>query len=325
MPDMVARADLSVAAEYAAFIEGQALPGSGVTAEAYWQGLSKLAHVFGPKRRALLARRAELQGQLDVWNKAQSGPPIDLEAYKAFLSEIGYLVPEADDFEIETADVDPEIANVPGPQLVVPVMNARYALNAANARWGSLYDALYGTDALGDAPLKGGYDPERGGRVIAWAKAFLDGAAPLAGGSWADVTQIKYQSGTIVVAGADGETGLADPSQFVGYDTADHGLSKVVLVNNGLHIEVQIDPQSQIGQSDPAHISDVVIESALTAIMDCEDSVAAVDAADKVLTYSNWLGLMKGDLSEPVTKGGKMARAPRSKAVRFCGCAMWGF
>ena len=254
--------------------------------------------------RALLEKRDSLQAKLDQWYR-DNGAPSDMAVYKDFLTEIGYLLPEGGDFSVTTENVDPEIAAVAGPQLVVPIMNARFALNAANARWGSLYDALYGTDALGDTPKAGGYDPERGARVIAWAKAFLDESAPLSGGKWADVTGLAVEGGKLAVKTAGGATGLQDAAQFAGY-TGDAGNpSAVILVKNGLHARVVIDAGHAIGGTDPANIADVVLESALTTIMDCEDSVAAVDAEDKTLVYSNWLGLMKGDLEETFQKGGK--------------------
>ena len=289
---------LQVAEELADFIESQALPGTGVAADTFWSGLSRLVHDLGPKNRAFLQRRADIQGQINAWHLARKGAAHDAAAYNAFLSKIGYLVPEGPDFAIETGKVDPEISTVPGPQLVVPITNARFALNAANARWGSLYDALYGTDAMGDLPAAGGYDAARGARVIAWAKAFLDGVAPLASGSWADVAKVAVSDGVLSPA-------LADPAQFAGFGGAKDAPDFVLLVRNGLHIQVMIDAASTIGKTDPAGISDVNLESALSAIMDCEDSVAAVDAADKVVAYTNWLGLMRGDLTEEVTKGGK--------------------
>ena len=319
MSDRVSRAELSVDAQYAAFIEDAALPGTGISPDAFWAGLSTLAHEFGATRRALLDKRANLQRQIDTWHKDRKGADHDAAAYRAFLEEIGYLVPQGPDFQVETAQIDPEIGDVPGPQLVVPVMNARYALNAANARWGSLYDALYGTDALGDLPAGGGYDAERGGRVIAWAKDFLDKSAPLAGGSWAGVTGIEIRDGMIFVAGADGETGLADPGQFVGHAEGGAVPLRVYLKKNGLHLEIIIDPATDVGQADPAGISDIRLESAMTAIMDCEDSVAAVDAEDKILTYSNWLGLMRGDLAEAVTKGGKTFTRRLNDDLTFTG------
>ena len=287
------------------FIEGQALPGTGVASDVFWSGLSDIVHELGPKNRSFLDKREDLQKQIDNWHKTNRGQSHDAEAYEAFLREIGYLVPEGSDFVVETDAVDPEIATLPGPQLVVPVMNARYALNAANARWGSLYDALYGTDALGDLPGGGGYDPERGARVVARAKTFLDVAAPLAGGSWGDVTGLRVSGEMLLVNNAAGETGLADPAQFAGVGGESGGPQSYVLRKNGLHLQIIIDPSTAVGKTDPAGIADVVVEAAVSVIMDCEDSVAAVDAEDKVLAYGNWLGLMKGDLTEEVSKGGK--------------------
>ncbi len=279
------------------FIEQKALPGTEVSAIDFWAGLARLANELGPKNRALLDKRADIQGRIDGWHAARRGLPIDAAEYQSFLREIGYLVEEGDDFEIETASVDPEIALIPGPQLVVPITNARFALNAANARWGSLYDALYGTDALGDLPTGKAYDAGRGARVIAWAKAFLDEAVPLSEGSWAEVSGLSVRDGALIPK-------LADPSQFAGYAGAAEAPEFVLLRNNGLHIQVRIDAHSTIGATDLAGISDVRLESALSTIMDCEDSVACVDATDKVLAYGNWLGLMAGNLTEEVTKGG---------------------
>lgn len=280
----------------AEFIETQALPGTGVSAQDFWAGLARLVSELGPKNRALLAKRAEIQGLIDGWHIARKGQSIDPTDYQAFLKEIGYLVEEGDGFQIDTTHVDPEIALTPGPQLVVPITNARFALNAANARWGSLYDALYGTDAIGDLPTGGGYDAARGARVIAWAKAFLDDAVPLVGGSWVDVSGLHVEEGVLSPA-------LANPAQFVGFGGAADKPDFVLLKNNGLHIQIMIDPTGAIGATDRAGIADVRLESALSTIMDCEDSVACVDAADKVVAYGNWLGLMKGDLTEDVTKG----------------------
>ena len=305
MTQRLDRHGLAVDARMVAFVEERALPGTGIAAAQFWAGLSQIVHGLGPKNRALLARREALQAQIDAWHIARRGQVHDPAAYRAFLDEIGYLVPEGPDFRIETQGTDPEIASTPGPQLVVPVMNARYALNAANARWGSLYDALYGTDALGDLSRGKGYDPERGARVVAWAKAHLDQVAPLAGASWADVRVLDVRGGALVAAVPGGEVGLANPAQFVGWQKDGLCPLQLLLRINGLLVEILVDPSTPVGQGDPAGISDVWLESAVSAIMDCEDSVAAVDAEDKVLAWGNWLGLMKGDLVEEVVKGGK--------------------
>jgi len=298
---------LQVDPELVEFIEGSALPGTDVEADVFWAGLSDLVHDLGPKNRALLEKRAELQAKIDDWHRTRAGQPHDAESYTAFLREIGYLLPEGPDFQIETQNVDPEIAQVPGPQLVVPITNARFALNAANARWGSLYDAFYGTDALGDLPMGKGYDADRGARVVSRAKAFLDDAVPLSAGSHADLAGYRVVDGHLegVMSQDAAPCGLADPAQFAGYRGAAEAPDAILLRNNGLHIEIKIDPDHAIGKDDPASVADVVIESALSTIMDCEDSVAAVDAEDKVLAYGNWLGLMKGDLAETFEKGGQ--------------------
>ncbi|MGO4915563.1 malate synthase G [Pseudogemmobacter sp. W21_MBD1_M6] len=307
MVNRVEKQGLSVDSALVNFIESEALPGTGVSADTFWAGFSTLVHDLGPKNRALLARREELQTQIDSWHIARRGQPHDAAAYTAFLTEIGYLVPEGPAFAIDTTSVDPEIALVPGPQLVVPVMNARYALNAANARWGSLYDAFYGTDAMGDLPTGKGFDAARGARVIAAAKAHLDIAAPLSHAKWDQVARLAVVDGVLELVTGGGVTELADPAQFAGCVMADDGtLAEVVLVRNGLHLRILINPDSQIGKSDPAGISDLVLESAMSTIMDCEDSVAAVDGEDKVIAYRNWLGLMKGDLTEEVAKGDRV-------------------
>ncbi|MEL6435255.1 MAG: malate synthase G [Pseudomonadota bacterium] len=316
MSERVNKHGLQVDAELAAFLETEAMPGTGVEADAFWSAFSKIAHELAPKNTALLEKRNDLQAKLDAWHKA-NGMPAEMDSYKSFLKEIGYLVEEGPAFSVETDDVDAAIADIAGPQLVVPIMNARFALNAANARWGSLYDALYGTDAMGDLPSGKGYDAERGGRVIAWAKNLLNASAPLVSGSWADVTALDVRDGILICATASGETGLADPGQLVAWGHKDVGLEEVMLVKNGLHINIVIDPDHPIGKTDPAGISDVVLESAITAIMDCEDSVAAVDAADKTLVYTNWLGLMKGDLEESFEKGGKMVTRALNDDVRL--------
>ncbi len=291
---------LQVSQDLYDFVGGEVLPGLDIDAQDVWASVAKLIETFAPRNRTLLQKRDEMQAKLDAWYRG-NGAPADLGEYIAFLKDIGYLVPEGPDFSISTSKVDAEIATLAGPQLVVPVMNARYALNAANARWGSLYDALYGTDAISESDdcEKGkSYNPKRGARVIAWAKTFLDEAAPLANGSWTDVRALKVENGKLAPA-------LRDPVQFAGYLQSDLGEYQVLLRNNGLLIEVIVDSKSEIGRQDPAHISDVWVESALTTIMDCEDSIAAVDAEDKVLAYRNWLGLMKGSLTEEVTKSGK--------------------
>jgi len=283
------------------FIENEALPGSGVTSDAFWDGLSKLVHDMGPKNRALLQKREDLQKQIDEWHIAHKGQQRDAEAYKAFLTEIGYVVPEGPDFQAETANVDPEIAVTPGPQLVVPITNARFAINAANARWGSLYDAFYGTDAMGHLPPKGGYDKGHGARVVARARVFLDEAFPISGGSHADARRYHVENGALLVD----DMPLADPSKFAGFRGHKKAPDAVLLKNNGLHVELVFDRTHPIGARDQAGLADVQMESAVSAIMDCEDSVACVDAEDKVLAYGNWLGLMKGDLSATFQKGGK--------------------
>lgn len=303
------------------FIVTQAIPGTEVEADAFFAGFSRIVHDLAPKNRALLAKRDDLQAEIDAWYR-KNGAPADLAAYESFLREIGYLLPEGPDFKIETANVDPEISSIAGPQLVVPVMNARYALNAANARWGSLYDALYGTDAVSEADGadKGkGYNPVRGGKVVAWAKSFLDRSLPLAGGSWADVTGFDFENGALFVETASGRTGLSSPDQYVGFKRESEKAYRLYFRTNGLHTLVFVDPDSLIGKDDPAGIADVGLESALTTIMDCEDSVAAVDAEDKITVYSNWLGLMKGDLTEEVTKGGKTFTRALSSDLELTG------
>ncbi|WEK56895.1 MAG: malate synthase G [Candidatus Brevundimonas phytovorans] len=301
----VRHGSLSVAAELDAFVRDEAAPGTGVTPAAFWAGLEGLLSEHAPTNRALLARRDDLQAKLDDWHRAHPGQP-DPEAYQAFLREIGYIEPERADIRAETANVDPEIATMAGPQLVVPLTNARYLLNAANARWGSLYDALYGTDALGEAPKGGGYDAERGGRVIARARALLDQATPLAEGGHAEAVGYSVENGRLVVALSGGRTtGLADPVVFIGYAGEAAAPSGVLLRHNGLHLEIVVDRAHRIGRTDPAGVADVMVEAALSVIADAEDSVAAVDAEDKRLVYSNWLGLMRGDLSAGFVKDGQ--------------------
>jgi len=297
---------LSVDDILAAFVETELLPGTGIAPAAFWASLARVLADFTPRNAALLARRDELQAKIDAWWKARKGRPFDVAEETAFLSEIGYLQPEPRAFQISTQNVDPEIASLAGPQLVVPVSNGRFALNAANARWGSLYDALYGTDALEPPAAPGPYDPVRGGKVVAFARAFLDRAAPLASGSHADATAYVVGRGGLIVQLAGGqESALADPEQFVGWQGEGGTPRAVLLRHNSLHIEIQIDRAHSIGRDDAAGVADVVIESALTTIQDCEDSVAAVDAEDKAGVYRNWLGLMRGDLSATFAKGGR--------------------
>jgi len=306
MTERVERNGLQVAAELAEFLEGRALPGTGVEAGAFWAAFSDLLHGQAARNTALLARRKELQAKIDAWHLERRGQAHDAEAYQAFLGEIGYLVPEGEDFRIETTRIDPEIARVAGPQLVVPITNARFALNAANARWGSLYDALYGTDAMGSLPPGGGYDRGRGARVVARARVFLDDAFPIAGGSHADVRRYRVEKGALL---ADDKP-LMSPEKFVGYTGHPRAPDRVLLRNNGLHVELVFDRTHPIGARDQALLADVRMEAAVSVIMDCEDSVACVDAEDKVLAYGNWLGLMRGDLTESFEKGGRqMTRA----------------
>ncbi|MER9642406.1 malate synthase G [Mesorhizobium sp. M0239] len=307
MTDRIEIAGLRIARELHEFVAREALPGTEIEADAFWNGFSAIIHDLAPKNRALLAARDAIQEQVDGWYR-DHGAPVDMEAYKGFLKEIGYIVLEGPPFSVSTDNVDPEIADVAGPQLVVPVMNARYALNAANARWGSLYDALYGTDAIPEtagAEKGKAFNPARGAKVVAWTKTFLDEAAPLTSGKWAGVNGLSLAQGALRLSAGAGSTTLADPRQFVGYRGDAANPDTVLLVRNGLHIEIVIDRNNQIGRTDPAGIADVILESALTTIQDCEDSIAAVDAEDKVVVYRNWLGLMKGDLAEEITKGGK--------------------
>ena len=295
---------LNVAQDLYDFINKEVLPGTGIEADALWDGINALMAEMAPRNRALLAKRQEIQEQIDAWHRERQGQAIDMEAYQAFLRDIGYLLPEGEDFSVETANVDEEIASIAGPQLVVPIMNARYALNAANARWGSLYDALYGTDAISQdegAEIGKTYNPARGAKVVAWAKALLDDVAPLAEGSWTNATGLRIEDGAFVCD----QGGLKDPAQFAGYYGETDAPGGILFKNNGLHIGLKIDAEHPVGKNDAANIADLVIESAVSTIMDCEDSVAAVDAEDKILAYRNWLGLMKGDLSAKIKKGGK--------------------
>ena len=285
------------------------MPGTGVSPEQFWSGFAALIEDLAPRNKALLAERDLLQAKIDSWHQANPAKPIDVAGYEAFLRAIGYLLPAPAAFTVATSGVDPEITSIAGPQLVVPVSNARYALNAANARWGSLYDALYGTDAIDDADGKArgrGFNKLRGAAVVARAKAFLDEAAPLAAGSHKDVTRYGIEGGALVVTTGTGTTALQDPAQCVGYLGDKANPTAVVLRRHGLHIEVVVDRTSPIGGEDLAGVSDVILESAITTIMDCEDSVAAVDAEDKVLVYRNWLGLMNGTLAASFEKGGRV-------------------
>jgi malate synthase len=300
---------LQVATELYEFVEREALPGTGVASEAFWAGFDALVHDLAPRNRELLAERDRLQAQLDDWYRKNPGAVKDAAGYRAFLEQIGYLKPVPASVAVKTDRVDTEITQQAGPQLVVPITNARYALNAANARWGSLYDALYGTDAIseeGGATRAGGYNPARGEKVIAFARKFLDDSIPLAQGSHADATAYTVDGDTLQVTLENGsKTALADAKAFLGYRGDKAAPQALVFLHNGLHFEVQIDKNNPIGAQDKAGVKDVVLESAITTIMDCEDSIAAVDAQDKVLAYRNWLGLMQGTLTEEVSKGGK--------------------
>lgn len=309
MTEHVQVGGLQVAKVLFDFVNNEAIPGTGITADQFWAGADKVIHDLAPKNKGLLAKRDDFQARIDTWHQSHAGQAHDPVAYKAFLQDIGYLLPEAADFQASTQNVDDEIARMAGPQLVVPVMNARFALNASNARWGSLYDALYGTDAISEADgaEKGkGYNKVRGDKVIAFARAFLDEAAPLSAGSHVDSTGYKIVDGTLIVSLKGGSnSGLRDDAQLIGFQGPAAEPIAILLKHNGLHFEIQIDASTPVGQTDAAGVKDVLMEAALTTIMDCEDSVAAVDADDKVVIYRNWLGLMKGDLAEEVAKGGK--------------------
>ena len=309
MTDRVRQGSLQVAPVLHQLLENDIAPGTGVTPARFWQELESIVNTLGPRNRALLQTREDLQARIDTWHQANPGPDYDRAAYKAFLQEIGYLLPEGADFQISTTNVDEEVAVLAGPQLVVPVMNARYALNAANARWGSLYDALYGTDVIpedGGAQRAGAYNPVRGNQVIAYARGFLDRHCPLATGSHAEAKVYAVINGTLQVTLINGTAStLREPEQLRGYCGQATAPASVLLRHNGLHIEIQIDAASRIGATDTAGVKDVVLEAALTTIQDCEDSVAAVDAEDKAVAYGNWLGLMRGDLEDRFDKGGK--------------------
>ncbi len=309
MTDRIQRGGLQIAPVLCELLENDIAPGTGVTAGQFWQGLEAIVNDLAPRNRELLATRDALQAQIDAWHRATPGAGYDRAAYKAFLQAIGYLLPEGGDFSITTDNVDPEVAILAGPQLVVPVMNARYALNAANARWGSLYDALYGTDVIPEddgARRSGPYNPVRGARVIAYARDFLDRHCPLSAGTHSQAKSYTVVAGSLQVVLADGRiSSLAQPGQFRGYTGEPNAPTGVLLCHNGLHIEILIDPGSPVGSTDIAGVKDLVLEAALTTIQDCEDSVAAVDAQDKVVAYRNWLGLMRGDLADTFDKGGK--------------------
>jgi len=309
MTERVELGGIQVAKNLYDFVNNEAIPGTGIDAEKFWSEFDKIVNDLAPRNRELLAKRDALQEKMDSWNRDHKGQKLDMAVYKSFLKDIGYLVDEPADFRISTANVDPEVATMAGPQLVVPIMNARFALNAANSRWGSLYDALYGTDAISEdngAEKGRGYNPVRGAKVIEFARNLMDSSAPLAAGSHKDAALYQVANGKLAVKLQSGDVvGLKDESGFVGYTGAADSPNGILLVKNGMHFEIQIDATHPIGKDDGAHVKDLLMESALTTIMDCEDSVAAVDADDKTLAYSNWLGLMKGDLEETFDKGGE--------------------
>ena len=298
MTDYTEKYGLKISDVLCNFVQERALAGTGLSSDTFWKGLSDMVKDLAPVNRALIEKRREIQDKIDAWHVAHRNTPHDHEAYKAFLKDIGYLVEEGDAFEIETSNIDPEIASVPGPQLVVPITNARYALNAANARWGSLYDCLYGTDAMGHQPPKGKYDKGHGARVIARARVFLDSAFPIDGTSHADARRYHVQDGQLLID----DCPLSHPEKFAGYTGRAKAPDSILLRNNGLHVALIFDRAHPIGSRDQALLADVQIESAISVIMDCEDSVACVDADDKVQAYSNWLGLMKGDLEDSFEK-----------------------
>ena len=309
MTNRVQVGDISVAPELYAFINDEVLPGTDLAQDQFWSAMDSIIHTFGARNRELLSIREQLQQQIDAWHQERHGQAHDQAAYESFLSQINYLKPEGADFQVTTDNVDIEIASVAGPQLVVPVSNARYAINAANARWGSLYDAYYGTDALGDLPSGAGYDPDRGQRVISAGRSFLGKHVPLDGQSYSELASLSCEDGRLVATLGDGSrVGLNDPTQFAGYTGNADAPESLLLRNNGLHIEIKIDRSHTIGSTDTAGIADIVLEAALSTICDLEDSIAAVDAADKVAAYRNWLGLMKGDIVEEFEKAGQTIR-----------------
>ena len=308
---------LSIDERLVTFIESEAIPGTGVDTLKFWRGFAEIVEQLGPKNKTLLQKREEIQSKIDEYHITHRGQDIDIEDYKSFLYDIGYLVPEGENFKIDTSNVDEEIADLCGPQLVVPIMNARYALNAANARWGSLYDAFYGTDAMGDLPPKGGYSNDRGDKVISNAKAHLDKVAPLDSNNWHEISQINVVEGQLILSVNEKEVSLLNKNQFIGYIQNNNSINEVILLKNGLHIRILIDPDHVIGKNDKANISDIILEAAITTIMDCEDSVAAVDGEDKVLAYKNWLGLMKGDLTEDLEKSGKIITRRLNQDIKY--------
>ena len=309
MSERVKHGNLQVSHELDSFLKNEVLPGIDVEADSFWSAFEKILQEFGGRNKDLLDKRKEIQKQIDEWHISRKGEPHNQDEYIEFLKKIDYLIDEGEDFEITTTNVDSEIREVAGAQLVVPVMNARFSLNAANARWGSLYDALYGTDMIseeGGAERSGPYNPARGDKVIEFSKDFLDESVPLQSGNYKDVTGFKVENGDLVIAFSDQSSGsLSDKSQFIGFKGDPDNPASILFKNNNLHIDIQIDPEDSIGKDDPANIKDVVLESAVTTIQDLEDSVAAVDAEDKSLAYRNWLGLMKGDLKETFVKGDK--------------------
>ena len=308
MPNFIKAGNLSIAENLFQFVNTELLRDAPVTPETFWKGFDEAVHDLAPRNRELLDIRQNMQEQIDQWLRDHADSGYDQKAYEAFLSDIGYLVDEGDDFVVETTNVDDEIARIAGPQLVVPITNARYALNAANARFGSLYDALYGTDVIpmeGETAPQDGFNKTRGDSVIAYVRKFLDQTIPLADGSWKDITNLKIVDGALSVSHQTGETGLLDATKFAGHTGDADAPETVILVNNGLHIVLVINPNGTIGKTDPAGINDVIGEAALSSIMDCEDSIAAVDAEDKILAYRNWNELMRGTLEETFEKGGK--------------------
>ena len=319
MTNYVSRGGLSIAAELSQFVNDELLAGTGITPDQFWDGFDSAVHALAPRNRELLAIRDDMQQKIDSWLRDNASSQLDSESYTAFLRDIGYLVEEGPSFQIDTQNVDPEIASIAGPQLVVPITNARYALNAANARYGSLYDAFYGTDAIPSDGESGGkgYDPVRGAKVIARVRSFLDETLPLTTASWSDISGLSVVNGRLELALDGGSTSLSDASGFVGYDGDAANPTTIVLRNNGLHLLVKIDASGAIGCDDKASINDVIAESAMSSIMDCEDSVACVDAEDKVLAYRNWLGLMKGTLEECFEKGGKVITRRLADDVAF--------